>query len=94
VAILTPNTVRRFPGFVQGEEVRVLAVRHQHLLLDAEPVGNGAKPTALDGPADNHPKVERDIAVRNRAIVAAKTTPARIAEALKLAREWKPKPKR
>ena len=34
----------------------------------------------------------RDSAVRNRDIVAAKMTPAQIAEAQKLAREWKPKP--
>ncbi len=33
----------------------------------------------------------RDIAVKNRDIVAAKMTQAQIAEAQKLAREWKPK---
>ena len=33
----------------------------------------------------------RDKAVKNRDIVAAKMTPAQIAEALRLAREWKPK---
>ena len=36
-------------------------------------------------------KERRDIAVKNRDIVAAKMTPAQIAEAQKLAREWKPK---
>ena len=39
-------------------------------------------------------KQERDTAVRNRHKVAAKMTPAQIAEAQKLAREWKPKPER
>ncbi len=33
----------------------------------------------------------RDISVKNRDIVAAKMTPTQIAEAQKLAREWKPK---
>ncbi len=33
----------------------------------------------------------RDLAVRNRDIVAEKMTPAQISEAQKLAREWKPK---
>ncbi len=33
----------------------------------------------------------RDIAVKNRDIVAKKMTPAQISEAQKLAREWKPK---
>jgi len=33
-------------------------------------------------------------ATENRNIVAAKMTPAQIAEAQKLAREWKPKPER
>jgi TPR repeat protein len=32
----------------------------------------------------------RDMAVKGRDLVAAKMTPARIAEAQKLAREWKP----
>ena len=32
-----------------------------------------------------------DMAVKNRDIVAAKMTPAQIAEAQRLAREWKPK---
>ena len=36
----------------------------------------------------------RDKAVKNRDRVAAKMTPAQIAEAQKLAREWKPKPGR
>ena len=36
-------------------------------------------------------KQERDTAVRNRDKVAAKMTPAQIAEAQKLAQEWKPK---
>jgi TPR repeat protein len=39
-------------------------------------------------------KQERDTAVRNRDKVAAKMTPAQIAEAQKLAREWKSKPDR
>ncbi len=34
---------------------------------------------------------DRDMAVKDRDIVAAKMTPAQIAEAQKLAREWKPK---
>jgi hypothetical protein len=34
----------------------------------------------------------RNEAVKNRDIVASKMTPAQIAEAQKLAREWKPKP--
>ncbi len=34
---------------------------------------------------------DRDIAVLNRNILAAKMTPAQIAEAQRLAREWKPK---
>ena len=42
--------------------------------------------------AANLPKEARDIAVRNRDRVAAKMTPAQIAEAQKLAREWKPQP--
>ncbi len=33
----------------------------------------------------------RDIAVKNRDIVAKTMTPAQISEAQKLAREWKPK---
>jgi TPR repeat protein len=36
----------------------------------------------------------RDEAVHNRDLVAAKMTPEQIAEAQKLAREWKPKPER
>ena len=36
-------------------------------------------------------KENRDRAVKNRDIVAAKMTPAQIAEAQRLAREWKPK---
>ncbi len=38
------------------------------------------------------PGSDRDMAVKNRDIVAAKMTPAQIAEAQRLAREWKPKP--
>jgi TPR repeat protein len=34
---------------------------------------------------------ERDMAIKNRDIVASKMTPEQIAEAQKLAREWKPK---
>jgi TPR repeat protein len=41
--------------------------------------------------AANLPAEKRDIAVKNRDIVAAKMTPAQIAEAQKLAREWKPR---
>ena len=37
---------------------------------------------------------ERAKSVENRDRVAAKMTPAQIAEAQKLAREWKPKPER
>ncbi len=37
------------------------------------------------------PGEKRDAAVKNRDIVAKKMTPAQIAEAQKLAREWKPK---
>ncbi len=37
------------------------------------------------------PGEDRDRAVKNRDIVAAKMTPAQISEAQKLAREWKPK---
>ncbi len=37
------------------------------------------------------PGEDRDRAVKNRDIVAKKMTPAQIAEAQKLAREWKPK---
>ncbi len=37
------------------------------------------------------PGTDRDNAVKNRDIVAAKMTPAQIAEAQRLAREWKPK---
>ncbi len=37
------------------------------------------------------PGAEHDIAVKNRDILAAKMTPAQIAEAQRLAREWKPK---
>ena len=33
-------------------------------------------------------------AVKNRDLIAKKMTPAQIAEAQKLAREWKPKPER
>ena len=40
------------------------------------------------------PGLIRDTAVRNRDIVAAKMTPAQIAEAQRLAREWKPKSER
>jgi hypothetical protein len=36
-------------------------------------------------------KENRELAVENRDIVAAKMTPAQIAEAQRLAREWKPK---
>lgn len=39
-------------------------------------------------------KENRDLAVKHRDLVAAKMTPAQIAEAQKLAREWKPKPER
>ncbi len=38
------------------------------------------------------PGKDRDLAVKNRDIVAEKMTPAQIAEAQRLAREWKPKP--
>ena len=41
---------------------------------------------------DESEKQSRESAVRNRDMVAAKMTPAQIAEAQKLAREWKPKP--
>jgi TPR repeat protein len=37
---------------------------------------------------------EHEIAINNRDVVAEKMTPAQIAEAQKLAREWKPKPER
>jgi hypothetical protein len=37
------------------------------------------------------PGADRDMAVKNRYIVAAKMTPAQIAEARRLTREWKPK---
>ncbi len=37
------------------------------------------------------PGSNRDMAVKNRDIVAAKMTPAQVAEAQRLAREWKPK---
>ncbi len=37
------------------------------------------------------PGTDRAKAVKNRDIVAAKMTPAQIAEAQRLAREWKPK---
>jgi hypothetical protein len=40
---------------------------------------------------DASDKERRENAVRNRDMVAAKMTPAQIAEAQKLAREWKPK---
>jgi hypothetical protein len=43
--------------------------------------------------AANFPALEakdRDTAVKNRDLVAAKMTPEQIAEAQKLAREWKP----
>jgi hypothetical protein len=39
-------------------------------------------------------KDERDKAVIARDMVASKMTPVQIAEAQKLAREWKPKPER
>ena len=39
-------------------------------------------------------KEQREGAVKNRDLVAAKMTPEQIAEAQKLAREWKPKPER
>ena len=38
-------------------------------------------------------QVGRERAIKSRDLVAAKMTPAQIAEAQKLAREWKPKPK-
>ncbi len=37
------------------------------------------------------PGSDRDTAVKNRDIVGAKMTPAQIAKAQRLAREWKPK---
>jgi len=49
----------------------------------------------LDLAASRYPdslKEGRDKAIRTRDLVAAKMTPAQIAEAQKLAREWKPKP--
>ena len=42
--------------------------------------------------AANVSKEERDVAISNRDRVAAKMTPSQIAQAQKLAREWKPKP--
>jgi len=39
-------------------------------------------------------KEKRDKAIKGRDFTAFKMTPARIAEAQKLAREWKPKPER
>ncbi len=47
----------------------------------------------VDASGENsHPPGEdRDMAVNNRNIVAKMMTPAQIAEAEKLAREWKPK---
>ncbi len=41
--------------------------------------------------ASRTPGVDRDRAVRNREIVAKLMTPAEVAEAQRLAREWKPK---
>jgi hypothetical protein len=38
-----------------------------------------------------HAKDDRDDVVKSRNYVASKMTPAQIAEAQKLAREWKPK---
>ena len=38
------------------------------------------------------PGKDRDLAAENREALAAKMTPAQIAEAQRLAREWKPKP--
>ena len=45
----------------------------------------------LDLAAANGPKEDRDKAVGTRDSIAAKMTPAQVAEAQKLAREWKPK---
>ncbi len=39
----------------------------------------------------HRPGAYRDIAVKYRDILAAKMTPAQIAEAQRLAQEWKPK---
>jgi hypothetical protein len=39
-------------------------------------------------------KKERDNAIEARDFTASKMTPAQIAEAQRLAREWKPKPER
>ena len=36
-------------------------------------------------------KEKRDMAVKNRDLIAAKMTPAQLAEAQRLAREWRPK---
>jgi hypothetical protein len=44
--------------------------------------------------ADASEKTFRDVATRNRDRMAEKMTPAQIAEAQKLAREWKPEPDR
>ncbi len=38
------------------------------------------------------PGKDRDLAAENRDIIAERMTPAQIAEAQRLAREWKPKP--
>jgi uncharacterized protein len=42
----------------------------------------------------NSEKANRDSAVQARDLAASKLTPTQIAEAQKLAREWKPKPER
>jgi hypothetical protein len=42
--------------------------------------------------ASRAPASERDEAIKMRNIAASRMTPAQIAEAQKLAREWKPKP--
>jgi uncharacterized protein len=39
-------------------------------------------------------KEHRDLAVRNRELLQRKMTPEQVAEAQKLAREWKPEPER
>jgi TPR repeat protein len=47
----------------------------------------------LDLAAARYPEgKDRDVAAKNRNLVAAKMTPAQIAEAQKLAREWQPTP--
>ena len=69
--------------------------KNQDTLLTVEPTSPGAEPPIPPelAAANETDDKKRETFVKNRDMLVAKMTPAQIAEARKLAREWKPTPK-